>query len=300
MVSIRSYMLTISSFVEYLSVEQGLSSNTVIAYSRDIEMFVDFLVKQNFSSVDTKAIDEYCKSIYSLSKITIRRKISSIKSWIHFCQGEHSWNINVDFPDLGKCGSKTSLIASESLNNLRNITQNDDHYAMLSVIVEFLYGTGLRISALLNITFEDVKPVLEGASNRIITKGKGGKEHVAIITDDLAKKIKDYCIRFKVRCGYLWVLKGKCISRNTVYNWIRKACIKHGLEHITPHALRHRLASDLLQGNMNIMKIQKVLGHASVATTERYTHLEDHVLKDAVLKYHPLGHGSVNDNIHKS
>lgn len=294
MLELKVAISKIKDFLDYLYVERGLAINTVTSYKSDICHFTESMKEDLI--IDNNTISKYFASIAHMTKSTLKRRIASLRGWLEFCIDTEQDNNKTEskkftFPDVGKVHNNINLISHHNLSLLKKntISLKSPRNLILSTMIDFLYSTGMRISEMLSVKYEDIKPIIECTTKSIVVKGKGSKERLVFITEKMHSILVEYCNRLNIKSGSLWIINGKQISRNMVYNWMSKICNLHSIRGISPHALRHRLGSDLLQQDMNVMSIQKILGHTSVNTTQIYTHLEDKKLYDALKKFHPIG-----------
>lgn len=158
-------------------------------------------------------------------------------------------------------------------------------------ILELLYSCGLRVSELTELNCSD----LFFEKGLIRVKGKGDKLRWAPIADSTIKLIKEYENRYRHRPaarGFEDVLflnnRGKSITRVMIYTIVKKAAVMANInKNISPHSLRHSFATHLVENGADIQLVQHMMGHASITTTERYIHMSQRHLKDAISKYHP-------------
>ena len=149
------------------------------------------------------------------------------------------------------------------------------------LIVEFLYSSGVRVSELTKLKIEDINLKEKIAK---VVGGKGNKDRIIILSDKWVKKIKKYLDKRKIKNPWLFSKKnGKPLSVDTIQRIIKEAAQKAGIQkEVTPHKLRHSFATHLLEAGENIRKIQELLGHSSLNTTQIYTHVSVDQLKKVV------------------
>lgn len=284
----------------YLKIERGLSENTLKNYSLDINGLADFILSKNIEenpkncSKETlqEFIYQYSKSISANSQA---RRISAIKSFFNFLIFE---KIRSDSPaDLiegPKLGRKlpVTLNLTEIEKILNGIELNQPHGHRNRAIIETLYGSGLRVSELVNLTLsniffkEDIIRVTgKGDKQRLVPLGNYSKKFIKIYMDEIRvfKKIKkeDNDILFLNR-------NGRKITRAMIFTIIKESAIKAGIKKkISPHTFRHSFATHLLENGADLRSIQLLMGHESITTTEIYTHLDKKHLKKVMEKFHP-------------
>jgi integrase/recombinase XerD len=284
----------------YLKIERGLSENTLKNYSLDINGLADFILSKNIEenpkncSKETlqEFIYQYSKSISANSQA---RRISAIKSFFNFLIFE---KIRSDSPaDLiegPKLGRKlpVTLNLTEIEKILNGIELNQPHGPRNRAIIETLYGSGLRVSELVNLRLsniffkEDIIRVIgKGDKQRLVPLGNYSKKFIKIYMDEIRvfKKIKkeDNDVLFLNR-------NGRKITRAMIFTIIKESARKAGIKKkISPHTFRHSFATHLLENGADLRSIQLLMGHESITTTEIYTHLDKKFLKKVMEKFHP-------------
>jgi integrase/recombinase XerD len=284
----------------YLKIERGLSENTVKNYGLDINGLVKFIESNNINEKPENCTKETIQQfIYQNSKAISQnsqaRRISAIKSFFNFLIFE---KIRVDSPaDLiegPKLGRKLpfTLNLTEIEKILNGIELNQANGHRNRAIVETLYGSGLRVSELVNLTLsniffkEDIIRVTgKGNKERLVPLGNYSKKFIQIYKDEIRvlKKIKkeDNDVLFLNRNG------GK-MTRAMIFTIIRNAAHIAGIKKkISPHTFRHSFATHLLENGADLRTIQLMMGHESITTTEIYTHLDNKHLRKVMEKFHP-------------
>ncbi len=277
----------VSEYLEYLEVEKGLSQNTLDAYRRDLTFFIDFCTENNENEItDIKRSDvtSYIMKLkqenYTPSSVT--RKLASIRGFFKwFCANEYS-SINpvqtLEQPKLPKHLPKVMTI--EELNSIINSNLN----TLQSLIVELLYGCGLRVSELVNLNLNDI----DIKSKYVKCYGKGSKERIVPFGEKAKTALKKYfkerdfiVLNNNIEKNKKLLLKnnGKNVTRQDVYNFIRSQGEKIH-KHISPHTLRHSFATHLLENGADLRVVQELLGHSDVSTTQLYTHITKKRLKE--------------------
>ena len=303
----------LKEFSKNIKLEKNYSSNTILAYRTDVKLFIDYLKKDTSASsleeVTEFEIKGYLSKIYeTVKKTSLARKIESIKSFFGFLEKKHLISHNPAFLlELPKVEKKlpfflTSKEADFLLNNYADASlkwhkeKQDRHFEIIrnDLILEFLYGSGLRVSELIAVKKTDLE--LSGGYVRIL--GKGSKQRIVPLTQITVKKIKawlDYLngIRLTPQEGYLIInKKGSHLVRRTIHRVVKESMAITGqFKNISPHSLRHSFATNLLDNGADLRSIQDMLGHSNLSTTEKYTHLSLKKLLDVYNKSHPLsGH----------
>jgi integrase/recombinase XerD len=284
-------------FINYLRIELGVADNTVLAYTRDLMRFFEFLEKQALSPLEIShtQIAEYTSLIgKSLSSRSVARNISAVRSFFRFLVSEgkiknnptrliETPRISMRLPGVLSQADVEHLLSQPDV--FRPIGQRD--LAML----EILYATGLRVSELVNLKTQDLN--LEAGYVR--TLGKGSKERVIPMGQKAIAAVKEYLsgarltLTKAINSPYLFLtLRGRPMTRQGFWKIIKKygrqALIKKKL---TPHSIRHSFASHLLDAGADLRSVQVMLGHADISTTQIYTHVTRERLKDVHQKCHP-------------
>ncbi|MCL4496676.1 MAG: tyrosine-type recombinase/integrase [Deltaproteobacteria bacterium] len=303
----------LKEFSENIKLEKNYSLNTVSAYRTDVKLFIDYLNKDtsvsSLEEVTEIEIKGYLSKIYeTVKKTSLARKVESIKSFFGFLEKKHLISHNPAFLlELPKVEKKlpfflTSKEADFLLNNYFDAALkwhkrgSNKHFEIIrnDLILEFLYGSGLRVSELIAVKKTDLE--LSGGYVRIL--GKGSKQRIVPLTQITVKKIKtwfDYLdrIRLTPQAGYLIInKKGSHLVRRTIHRVVKESMAITGqFKNISPHSLRHSFATNLLDNGADLRSIQDMLGHSNLSTTEKYTHLSLKKLLDVYNKSHPLsGH----------
>lgn len=295
--------MTISKFLEYLQYEKKYAPHTLKAYQNDLIDFQSFFKLQTNSLEIRKAskieirnfIIELTNS--TLSKRTINRKISSLKSYYKFLMkiGELD-NSPIASIKLLKQYNESKIPFSEAeLNQLLDDTiYFDSTYSGTRdrLIIELFYQTGIRRSELIRLTYENFNK----DQKWIKVVGKRNKERIIPISDQLVKKILDFfqCrseVFPEIKEPMFLTDKGKPMYDKLVYNIVNKYLSKVSTKHKkSPHILRHSFATHLLDRGAEINTIKEMMGHSSLAATQVYTHGSIENLKKVFNKAHPREH----------
>ena len=286
-------------FLRFLEFEKRYSAHTISAYELEIERFLQFLSAEDiaFESVDYRVVRHFLASMKENGRqaSSINRSISSLRSFYKFLVRE---GYIVSSPMQLVQALKTPkrlpvVVESEKMVDLlekRRIDQDSFEEARDFLILEMLFGTGIRVSELLAIQEGDI----DTYNSRIRIFGKRNKERLVPIHRTLLEEIKQYLALknaqdFKNKSSYLIVTKEvKQAYRGLVYNRVRQ-----NLGHITsqqkksPHVLRHTFATALLNNGADLNAIKELLGHAGLAATQIYTHNSVERLKSIYKQAHP-------------
>lgn len=288
-------MELLDSFLTYLSVEKGLSKNTLSSYETDLKKFGLFLKERTVSlpEASTSDIIDFIDLLrgkgYEAS--TLCRYISSIKAFFKYMLIE----------DLGKSDPSEIIQLPKKWERVPKVLSPGDVRTLLdakhigrtvlrdSSMIELLYSSGLRVSELINIKTGDIN--FEAGFIRVI--GKGDKERVVPVNARALDKIKNYVtderpeILRKKQSLYLFVTsRGRAMTRQRFWQTIKEFGKQAGID-LHPHTIRHCFATHLLDGGADLRSVQKMLGHSDISTTQIYTKVTTDRIKKAFKKYHP-------------
>lgn len=289
-------------FKNFLKLEKNASSNTIDAYLNDIEK-LRFYLAIYYPDIAIKEINRkhiegfigYLIDNFSIQETTQSRILSGIKSFFNFLLYENYIEQTptelIEMPKIKrKLPDTLSFIEIEKMIN--SIDQSNEQGTRDRAILEVLYSCGLRISELLQLKISDIYFEME----IIKVIGKGNKERIVPIGSDALKQIHLYLIyRTQKKINekykdYLFLnLRGTSLSRISVFNTVKRLADAVGIrKSISPHTFRHSFATHLVEGGADLRAVQEMLGHASITTTEIYTHLDNQFLRKTIELYHPL------------
>ncbi len=282
------------SFIEHLSDERNYSEHTVKAYRGDLENFRDFLLKEGkkIEEVNVSTINAYVSTLYGKnSPASVERKISTIRSFFSFL-------VRIDFltqnpAKLVRTPKKEKhlpvFLSVDEVFNLVDInTEKNPLNIRDRAILELLYSSGLRVSELAGATLGDLN--MGEAIIRI--RGKGNKERIIPVGSKALSALEKYLeIReeFKPTSNHIFLnSRGNGITTRSLARIIKKYGLVSGIsKNVSPHVLRHSFATHLLAGGADLRAIQEMLGHSSLSTTQRYTHLSIERIMEVYDKTHP-------------
>jgi integrase/recombinase XerC len=288
----------IDHFLEHLKHEKHASSHTIDGYGRDLAQLASYLNEQGIKleEADNIIIRGFMAVLYEkgMKKSTAARKLASIRSFFQFCIRKNWLEDNpakvLVTPKQDK--AVPSFLSEEQMAHFLDLPRSEKVLDLRDrAILEFLYATGLRVSELVSIDHGDINfPEL-----LVRVKGKGKKERIVPFGRSAEKSLRAYLIkRGKINQGkisfeavFLNFKGGRLSSRSVeriVDKYIRRTALKRK---ISPHSLRHSFASHLLSRGADLRVIQELLGHESLATTQKYTHLDLRHLIEIYRKSHP-------------
>ena len=292
----------IIEYRNYLKLERSLSENSISAYINDIRKLTSFLVsldkkKIKYSDIDSNLINQFIEYLYKLgvSPHTQSRIISGIKSFFGYLILEEKISINptelVESPKLNKKLPDT-LNFDDIDKMFLSIEMNSYEGTRNRAILETLYSCGLRVSELINLTFQNL--FLDIGFIKVI--GKGSKERLVPIGSQAIKYINLYNENYRKNMnvkkgneGYLFLnRRGSKISRNMIFIIVKTISVNLNFKkNVSPHTFRHSFATHMIEGGADLRAVQEMLGHESITTTEIYTHLNKEYLREVVNKFHP-------------
>jgi len=283
----------VDRFLEMMAAEAGAAGNTLAAYRSDLRLAAEAM--DGLGEADEGALRRLAEGWASLANATVARKAAALRRFYAFL---HEEGLRGDDPSsvLPRPGQRRALpkildhadidrlfaviaertgAAHPSANDLR-----------LAALVELLYGSGLRASELVALPRNAIHP----DRPFLILKGKGGVERMVPISDRARAAVAAW--RVHVPADKLWLFPGgkKHLTRIRLYQLIKALAVEAGIptDRVSPHVLRHAFATHLLGGGADLRAVQAMLGHADIATTEIYTHVEASRLVELVNAKHPL------------
>jgi integrase/recombinase XerD len=290
----------LKEYLYYLKITKNLSKNTIQSYQRDLQAYIDF-IKENYGirdldDIKKEHIQNFSRSLSrkNNSNTTITRKLSSIRSFHKYLMSE-----NIVDRDISRkvrkpktSSSLPTVLNIEEIDRLINLTYKSDKPLDLRnrAMIEIAYGSGLRVSELLNLKISDLH--LNKALVNII--GKGNKERIIPLNENTVLALQKYIIEARPdlkpkKADILFVNKfGKPISRVGVFKLIKKLAEEADIKKIvSPHTLRHSYATHLLENGADLRTVQDLLGHEDILTTEIYTHVSKKHLSKIYNEAHP-------------
>jgi integrase/recombinase XerD len=280
-------------FLKAVAVEEGLASNTLIAYRRDLESFMTQIGRKRVEDISRRDIIGYLHTLYDigLHPSTANRRLSAIKRFLRFHLGKSAPISGISGPRLSR-RLPVVLSVMEVQKILEIPDRKDIRQIRDAAILETLYATGLRISEVINLDRSVYVPEIE----YIMVTGKGNRERLVPLgsyaiaaIDRYIEQSRPLLAEGKKECNRLFITRrGTGFSRSGMWKLIRGYILKAGIrKKVTPHTLRHSFATHLLEGGADLRVVQELLGHASINTTQIYTHLDRQYLLEIHRQYHP-------------
>jgi integrase/recombinase XerD len=290
----------IDGFLNYLSVERGLSRNTIISYSQDLKNYSEYLKSRSVKSFSATTKNDIVgfmmvRKDQKLAANSIARSLAAIRMFYRFLVRERILKTDpsslVDSPKLWKKIPETlSVNEVESLLSAPNV-RDEKQGARDRAILETLYATGMRVSEAVNLKSDNVN--MDIGFLRCI--GKGDKERIIPLGKKAIISIKRYLeisrpklLKNKESDALFLSRSGKKISRQSLWKMIKHyAKLARIKKPMRPHILRHSFATHLLERGADLRSVQEMLGHANISTTQLYTHINKERLKSIHRMYHP-------------
>ncbi len=284
----------IEAFLEMLRAEAGASANTVLAYGTDLRLASE-LLDGGLAEADEDELARLGAAWMGLSAPSVARKSSVLRRFFAFLrdEGHRPDDPSVALPrpqarrPLPKTLSHGQVEALFAALVARHAAAPTPQTLRLIALVELLYGSGLRATELVSLP----RHVLRRDAPFLILRGKGGRERLVPISDRARAAVAAWSAHVPESAVYLFPSgKGRHISRIRLYQLIKALAAEAGIDpaRISPHVLRHAFATHLLEGGADLRALQTLLGHADIATTQIYTHVDSRRLVELVNARHPL------------
>lgn len=293
----------VHAFRHYIRAERGLAPNTVLAYGRDLERFAAWAEEGGVKDYLSPTLRElanfvvFLREQVALKPPSVGRHLAALKVFYRFLKmEERTSQTTVELLSSPKLGTRVpQFLSPEAVNKLLEApTASDRYYLRDRALLEVLYATGSRASEVVGLRMDD----LELSSSFCRCMGKGSKQRIVPLGKIAVEVLRAYLERqrptlTKSRADVPWVFVsrgGKPLTREMLWVVVKKYVKRAGLPGKTsPHTLRHSFATHLLCGGADLRTVQELLGHASIQTTQRYTHVDVDRLKAIHRKFHPRG-----------
>jgi integrase/recombinase XerD len=292
----------IIAYRNYVKAERGLAANTVLAYSRDLERFAAWATDAGMADYLQPTIHELTNYLFhlrteGLDPASIARHLVALKTFYRFLRLEERGR-----PDAVEMLSSPALwqripqvLSPESVEKLLAAPAPEERFYLRDrAILETLYATGSRASEVVNLKLADLH--LDSAFCKC--QGKGGKQRIVPLGDQARRALAAYLEQQRPRLvrsvpdvPYVFVSRaGRALTREMLWVLVKKYVVRAGLNaDVSPHTLRHSFATHLLAGGADLRTVQELLGHASIRTTQHYTHVDRERLKAVHREFHPRG-----------
>ena len=285
----------VSDFLRMLEYQRNFSSHTLRSYDHDIHEFITFLKTESLTVGEFKYTDarNYLAMLYDrgLKKSTVSRKISTLRSYYHYLVDRKKLDSNpfVNLPFPKKESSLPDFLYDNEINALfDSLDKNHPMYVRDRAILELLYATGMRASEMINIKKSDFDFTVQVV--RVL--GKGRKWRVVPFNDHASRALIDYLDKYDTKLdddSPIWLnARGEHLTVRGLRH-ILDMVVKRSALHldIHPHTFRHTFATHMLNNGADLRAVQDLLGHESLSTTQRYTHVTTEHMRETYLKAHP-------------
>lgn len=293
----------IQGFKHYLMLEKGMSPHSVDAYINDVKKLSDHMVDLSPETKPHQVTTDMLESFLAylndlgLGRRTQARILSGIRAFFKYLLIE---DLISEDPTEHLEGPKLSqkvpeVLSVEEINKLFEcIDLSHPHGTRNRAILETLYACGLRVSELVNLRLSNlfldvgfIKVIGKNNKERIIPIGESAVNHIKIYLDHYRRKQSN--IRQDSRDILFLNRRGSRLTRTMIYLIVKEIVDKAGIrKKVSPHTFRHSFATHLVEGGADLRAVQEMLGHESILTTEIYTHLDVHYLRETIMSYHPL------------
>lgn len=296
-----SWQHFINGFESFLKLEKSLSDNSIQAYLSDVKKLQNFLsTNDKFQSPNDVSLNQLQDFLKELNELGFdahsqARIVSGLRTfWKYLLLENITQNNPAELLQLPKLSRKLpdTLSVQETIAVIESIDMSKPEGQRNRAMLEVLYSCGLRVSELVNLQISN----LYLTSNFVKVTGKGNKERIVPIGNEATKQLSNYLefVRNKIPVqkgeeDMVFLNKrGKRLSRVMVFYIIKEQAAQVGIaKAISPHTFRHSFATHLIEGGADLRTVQEMLGHASITTTEIYTHLDREYLRSVIMQYHP-------------
>ena len=289
----------LEQFRDYLALEAGSSRHTVESYLRDLRRLATHAAGLGITRPDALTAAQLREFVYALKDLglaptTIHRQISAIRTYFRFLVGEgHATrNPSERLESPKRWRTLPTVLTTHEVDRLLGAPTPDTPLGMRDrALLEFAYATGARVSEVVGISLQDVlfeegvaRLFGKGAKQRLVPVGRRALGAVALY----AREVRPALDRGKGRGRLFLNARGTPLSRVGAWGVIRGAAQRAGIaKRVSPHTLRHTFATHLLEGGADLRAVQEMLGHADLATTQLYTHIDRDYLRSVHRRFHP-------------
>ena len=288
-------------FLNMMAAEKGASQNTLSAYQTDIEQFLlkEKIFPENISAEKISTFVQYL-SAENYTVKTINRKISAIRDFCRFLVEEKILKTN-PLPDITTPKSEKPLpkfLTSDQIQNLYQtaLAHKNKNFNRVGAVIMLMFSSGLRISEAVSLPLSSVNH----NKKQISVTGKGNKDRIVFFDEQTNRILLDYInntrpsfLKNKKQSPFLFPSKTASadhLTRDAFFKTLKQLAVECSIfpSLISPHVLRHSFATNLINHDVDLRSVQKMLGHENISTTEIYTHVSKQKIIDSVLKNHPL------------
>ena len=282
----------IAAFLEMMAAEAGAARNTLLAYGRDLGG-ASSLLDGNLAAASAEQLRRLAEAWMPLKRATLARKAAALRRFFGFLQDEgmRADDPSASLPRPGADRPLPKVLDHGMVDRLfaeveRRKETGGAEALRLAALIELLYGSGMRATELASLPRHAVSP----DKPFLILKGKGGRERLVPISDRARAAVAEWAAHVPRQSLFLFPSGSKHLSRVRLHQLVKQLAADAGIppERVSPHVLRHAFATHLLEGGADLRAVQMLLGHADIATTQIYTHVDSRRLIELVNSRHPL------------
>jgi integrase/recombinase XerD len=280
----------IALFLDMLMAERGAAANTIDAYGRDLSQASELLGGQ-LASADGSVLAGLGAEWATLARASVARKSSALRRFFAFLvdEGHRKDDPSRDLPRPGNARPLPKTLSSADVDRIfavLDVTPDSPAARRRRALVELLYGSGLRATELVSLPRGAIQPGRPYA----VLRGKGDKERLVPVGARALEAVAAHAELVPADARYLFPSGAKHLSRVRLFQIVKALAAEAGIppDRVSPHVLRHAFATHLLEGGADLRALQMMLGHADIATTQIYTHVQSKHLVDLVQSKHPL------------
>jgi len=289
----------VKGFLDYLTVEAGLSANTILAYGRDLKDFLSHCRSAGacrLEQIRPAVVQSFLKVLTKrqLNESSIKRRLVAVRMFLRYCKliglSKEDFTEILEGPKLWQ-RLPTVCSKDQVINLLNSPDPKEPYYLRDKAMLELLYATGVRASELAGLQISWLN--LDVGYLRCF--GKGNKERIVPLGKAAAAAVRAYLVKLRPALvrphseDFLLLSRtGRCLGRIEIWRMVRKYAVRAGMpKNLTVHTLRHCFATHLLAGGADLRSVQEMLGHVDIATTQIYTHVDSERLRSIHKRYHP-------------
>ena len=286
------------AYIRHLKTERDVSVHTLSNYQRDLDRYLEWLDVKALGDVTATDIEDhlvFLRKDLNLAASSAARALAAIRGLHSFAHadGRLPFDVAADVPTPSQGSSIPKALSLAQVEALLNAVPAGDGASQINIrdraLLEMLYSTGARITELLDLDVDD----LDREQRMLLVRGKGGKERIVPLGRPALQAVERYLVRARPRLNkkgspaLFLNNRGARLGRQSGFKIVAQAADAAGLQHVSPHSLRHSFATHLLEGGADIRVVQELLGHASVATTQIYTKVSPEHLREIWASSHP-------------
>lgn len=294
----------LKQYLQFIKLEKGLSDNSVSSYRNDLERYLKFLSDtlgiKDLAGVGLHHIENFLEelSAMELAASSVARNISSVRSFHEFAVAEHFTEANpaelIDLPKKTK--QLPEVLTPDEIERILAVPNRETDVGIRNAaVLECLYATGMRVSELTGLELDNlffeigfIRVLGKGNKERLVPVGEPAQAALEHYIEVVRPKYKSDAKPQKAKNKIFLSQRGNPLSRMSIWNIVNDAAERAGIEkNVYPHIFRHSFATHLLEGGADLRSVQEMLGHASIITTEIYTHVDRTLLHQIHKEFHP-------------